>query len=76
MQRSAEQQFDSEKVVKDLEGTLFECKPILRSVWSELSEQVRFDLFELHVPDLAHSYRVAIKAATPHYKERPWPRRE
>jgi hypothetical protein len=76
MQSPAEQKLDSEKVVKDLEAALFECKPILRSVWRELSEQVRFELFELHVPDLAHSYRVAIKATTPHYRPRPWPHRE
>jgi hypothetical protein len=42
-----------------MEHTLFECKPVLRSVWPELSQNIRFDLFELHVPDLAHSYRVA-----------------
>jgi hypothetical protein len=75
--RSAQdRQFDAERAARRMERALFDCKPVLRSVWPVLSEQVRSELFDLHRPDLTPAYRIAVKAATPHYKERPWPHRE
>jgi hypothetical protein len=55
-----DRKFDAEIAVKSMERALFDCKPVLRSVWPDLSDQVRFDLFNLHRPDLASAYRVAI----------------
>ncbi len=53
-----EQEFDAE-AARGMEHALFDCKPVLKSIWPKLSQNIRFDLFELHVPDLARSYRVA-----------------
>jgi hypothetical protein len=66
---------NAENAAKDMERALFDYKPVLRNIWRDLSEQVRFDLFELHRPDLTSAYRAAVEASTPHYKPRPWPYR-
>jgi hypothetical protein len=57
-----DRKFDAEIAAKGMERALFDCKPVLRSVWPDLSDQVRFDLFNLHRPDLASAYRIAIEA--------------
>jgi hypothetical protein len=57
-----DRKFDAEIAAKSLERALFDCKPVLRSVWPDLSDQVRFDLFNIHRPDLTSAYRVAVRA--------------
>lgn len=46
-----------------MERALFTCEPVLRSIWPDLSEYTRFDLFDLHRADIALAYRFAIGAA-------------
>jgi hypothetical protein len=56
-------EFDAAKAARGMERALFYSDPALRGIWSNLSETARMDLFDIHRPDLARAYRVAIGAA-------------
>jgi hypothetical protein len=70
-----DRKFDAERSARSMERALFDSKPVLRSVWPVLSEQVRFDSFALHRPDLTRAYRVAIEASRIMRPSYPGPRR-
>ena len=73
--RTRDRKFDAERSARRMERALFDSKPVLRRVWPLLSEQVRFDLFALHKPDLTRAYRVAIEASRIMHPSYPGPRR-
>jgi hypothetical protein len=51
---------DLEKAARGIERALFYSDPAIQELWPNLSQSARLDLFDIHRPDLAPAYRVAI----------------
>jgi hypothetical protein len=53
---------DLEKAAPGIERALFSSDPTIQAFWPNLSQSARLELFDIHRPDLALGYRVAIGA--------------
>jgi hypothetical protein len=56
------QRHDLEKAARGMERAVFDSDPKIQELWPDLSQKARLELFDIHRPDLAPAYRVAIGA--------------